>query len=183
MDRQAHTGDTVIVKSREMTGRSRILPWWLGREGVKTTQIKIRWPCWSDGSWRGDTVTVYVGQMRYCSLKAPDCHLQTIHPLKLDNQLRLVPYACLFASFWFIIFLNFPFASLMLRFLSSFLTFLFDLAPFLSFSVLSHFYFVRARICQPFQEPRNRFPAWRAGTTTIFDVPVHQATLAGGIDP
>jgi hypothetical protein len=29
------------------------------------------------------------------------------------------------------------------------------------------------------KEPRNRFPAWRAGTTTTFDVLAHQATLAG----
>ncbi len=29
MARQARTGDTVLVKSREMGGRSRILPWWL----------------------------------------------------------------------------------------------------------------------------------------------------------
>ncbi len=27
-----------------------------------------------------------------------------------------------------------------------------------------------ARICKPFKEPRNRFPAWRAGTTTLFNV-------------
>jgi hypothetical protein len=26
------------------------------------------------------------------------------------------------------------------------------------------------------------FPAWRAGTTTLFDVPAHRATQAGGID-
>ncbi len=25
-----------------------------------------------------------------------------------------------------------------------------------------------------FKEPRNRFPAWRAGTTTLFDVPARQ---------
>ncbi len=36
-----------------------------------------------------------------------------------------------------------------------------------------------ARICEPFKEPRNRFPAWRAGTTTIFDVPAGQAKQAG----
>jgi hypothetical protein len=28
--------------------------------------------------------------------------------------------------------------------------------------------YTRARICKPFKEPRNRFPAWRAGTTTLF---------------
>jgi hypothetical protein len=28
----------------------------------------------------------------------------------------------------------------------------------------------RARICKPLNELRNRFPAWRAGTTTLFDV-------------
>jgi hypothetical protein len=31
----------------------------------------------------------------------------------------------------------------------------------------------RARICNPFKEPRNRFPAWQAGTTTLFVVPAH----------
>jgi hypothetical protein len=40
----------------------------------------------------------------------------------------------------------------------------------------------RVRICKPFREPRNRYPAWRAGTTTLFDVPAHQAMQAGGID-
>jgi hypothetical protein len=34
----------------------------------------------------------------------------------------------------------------------------------------------RARICKPFKEPRIRFPAWRAGTTTLFDVTVRHAT-------
>jgi hypothetical protein len=29
----------------------------------------------------------------------------------------------------------------------------------------------RVRIFRPFKEPRNRFPAWRVGTTTLFDVP------------
>jgi hypothetical protein len=29
----------------------------------------------------------------------------------------------------------------------------------------------RARICRSFKETRNRFPAWRAGTTTLFFVP------------
>jgi hypothetical protein len=40
----------------------------------------------------------------------------------------------------------------------------------------------RAHIYKPFQEPRNRFPAWWAGKTTLFDVPARQATQAGGID-
>jgi hypothetical protein len=35
---------------------------------------------------------------------------------------------------------------------------------------------LRARICRPFKEPKNRFPAWRAGTTTLFVVPALQAT-------
>ncbi len=34
----------------------------------------------------------------------------------------------------------------------------------------------RARICRLLQEPRNRFPACRAGTTTLFVVPARQAT-------
>ncbi len=29
----------------------------------------------------------------------------------------------------------------------------------------------RARTCKPFQEPGNRFPAWQAGTATLFVVP------------
>jgi hypothetical protein len=41
---------------------------------------------------------------------------------------------------------------------------------------------LRARICKHFKEPRNRFLVWRTGTTTLFDVPAHQATQAGGID-
>jgi hypothetical protein len=31
-------------------------------------------------------------------------------------------------------------------------------------------YVARARICKPCKEPRNRFPAWRAGTATLFVV-------------
>ncbi len=47
MDKQARTGDTVLVTtSREMTGRTQTLPWWLGGEGVKTTENKIHWPRW-----------------------------------------------------------------------------------------------------------------------------------------
>ncbi len=42
MDRQARTSDTVLVKSRKMTGRSQTLPWWLGRGGIKTTENKIK---------------------------------------------------------------------------------------------------------------------------------------------
>jgi hypothetical protein len=34
----------------------------------------------------------------------------------------------------------------------------------------------RARICTPFKEPRNRFPAGRAGTTTLLVVLARQAT-------
>ncbi len=30
MDRQARTGDTLLVKSREMTDRTQTLRWWLG---------------------------------------------------------------------------------------------------------------------------------------------------------
>jgi hypothetical protein len=36
-------------------------------------------------------------------------------------------------------------------------------------------------ICRPFKEPRNRFPAWRVGTTTLFVVQACQAAWAGGI--
>ncbi len=47
MDKQARIGDTVLVSNIEMTGRSQTLPWWLEREGVKTTGNKIYWPRWS----------------------------------------------------------------------------------------------------------------------------------------
>ncbi len=40
----------------------------------------------------------------------------------------------------------------------------------------------RARICKPFREPRYRFLAWWAGTTTIFVVSAHQVTKACGIE-
>ena len=43
-------------------------------------------------------------------------------------------------------------------------------------------YVIRARICKPFMELRNRFPVWRFSKTTLFVVPARQATLAGGID-
>jgi hypothetical protein len=39
----------------------------------------------------------------------------------------------------------------------------------------------RDGICRPFEETKNRFPAWRAGTTTLFFVPACQATKASGI--
>jgi hypothetical protein len=39
MDRLARTGDTEFVKKREMTGMKK-LPWWLGGEGIKTTENK-----------------------------------------------------------------------------------------------------------------------------------------------
>ncbi len=41
---------------------------------------------------------------------------------------------------------------------------------------------LRAQICKPFKEPRNRFSALREGTTNLFDVPARQDTQAGGID-
>ncbi len=49
MDRQARTGDTVLVKSRDMTGRSQTLPCKMDGDGVKTTDIKkFIWPRWID---------------------------------------------------------------------------------------------------------------------------------------
>jgi hypothetical protein len=40
MDRQARTGGLMLVMRREMTSRIQTLPWWLGGEGVKTTETK-----------------------------------------------------------------------------------------------------------------------------------------------
>ncbi len=37
----------------------------------------------------------------------------------------------------------------------------------------------RARIWRPFKEPRNQFPAWWAGTTTLFFVPARHAGYIG----
>jgi hypothetical protein len=39
----------------------------------------------------------------------------------------------------------------------------------------------RARICKPYKEPRNRFSAWRAGTTTLFFVPARLAESIPGL--
>ncbi len=48
MDRQARTGDTVLVKTLEycieMTGRTLTLPRVAGGKEVKTTENKIYWP-------------------------------------------------------------------------------------------------------------------------------------------
>ncbi len=41
---------------------------------------------------------------------------------------------------------------------------------------------IRARICSHFQEPMNRFPAWRAGTKTLFVALARQATKVGKIN-
>ncbi len=41
---------------------------------------------------------------------------------------------------------------------------------------------IRGQICKPFKEPMDRFPACRAGTTILSDVPARQAKKAGGID-
>ncbi len=38
MDKQVCIGDAVLVSNIEMTGRSQTLPWWLERNGVKTTE-------------------------------------------------------------------------------------------------------------------------------------------------
>jgi hypothetical protein len=40
MNRQALTGDAVLIKSIEMPGRSQTMAWWLGGR-VKTTENKI----------------------------------------------------------------------------------------------------------------------------------------------
>jgi hypothetical protein len=37
------------------------------------------------------------------------------------------------------------------------------------------------RICKPFKELRNRFSAWQADMTTLFDIMACQDSLAGGI--
>jgi len=44
MIRRTRTVDTVFVKSRKMTGRIQTRPWWLGGEGVKTTEKQIHCP-------------------------------------------------------------------------------------------------------------------------------------------
>ena len=46
LDRKDRTGDTVLLNSREMTGRSQTLPWWwLVGEGVKTTENQLSRTC------------------------------------------------------------------------------------------------------------------------------------------
>ncbi len=39
----------------------------------------------------------------------------------------------------------------------------------------------RVRLCKPFKEPRNRFPAWRAGTTNLFALPARLAESIPGV--
>jgi hypothetical protein len=40
-------------------------------------------------------------------------------------------------------------------------------------------FFSRGRIFEPFKEPRSRFPAWRASTTTLLDVPARPPGYKG----
>ncbi len=40
MDRQARIGDTMLVKTREMTGRTQTLPWRLGEKGQRRQKTK-----------------------------------------------------------------------------------------------------------------------------------------------
>ncbi len=44
LDRQDRIRNTVLVKKREMTGRSQTMAQWLGRGEIKTTENKIHWP-------------------------------------------------------------------------------------------------------------------------------------------
>ncbi len=43
---EARTRVTVLVKSKERTGRSQTLPWWEGGKGKKRRQKKIHFPHW-----------------------------------------------------------------------------------------------------------------------------------------
>jgi hypothetical protein len=60
MHRQARPGDTVLVKRRELTGRSQTLQ---EVGGVKTTENKIPWPRWS-----GLTLGLYKLPFYYCGV-------------------------------------------------------------------------------------------------------------------
>jgi hypothetical protein len=46
MIRHALTGDTALVQSGEMPGRTQTLSWWPEEKGAKTTEKKIHWPRW-----------------------------------------------------------------------------------------------------------------------------------------
>ncbi len=64
MIRQAHTGDTVLVKGREMTGRTQKHCHVAGGEGIKTTENKIhrrRWQCWNFKQSMGDRNRLGIG--------------------------------------------------------------------------------------------------------------------------
>jgi hypothetical protein len=43
MDRQARTGDAMLVKSRAITGRNQTLLWWLKGGRLQTTENKIQY--------------------------------------------------------------------------------------------------------------------------------------------
>jgi hypothetical protein len=43
---KARTADTVLIKRKEMTGRTQALLRWLEGEGIKTTENKIHWHRW-----------------------------------------------------------------------------------------------------------------------------------------
>jgi hypothetical protein len=65
MEKQAGTGDTVLVKSRDMKGRRQTLPCMVaGGGGVKTTENKIHWP-----PFGVNTVCRICAVLQYCIRK------------------------------------------------------------------------------------------------------------------
>jgi hypothetical protein len=68
MIRQARTGDiggSVSQEYREMTGRNHTLSWWLGGEGVKTTDNKLHFPRWSGAFLSVSIIRVSVKASEY----------------------------------------------------------------------------------------------------------------------
>ncbi len=66
MDRQSRTADLVLVKTREMAGRSQTLPWWLGGGEEKTAENKIHWPrCFTCSSRLPDPMQACKDAMEY----------------------------------------------------------------------------------------------------------------------
>ncbi len=98
MERQAHTGNTELVKSREMTGRSQTLPWWLRRGGVKTTENQIAssphlgWVKFCPGLFSSLSASLWKRQMWICASPPPPPPHQSERQ-KLNNWNNLL--ACL----------------------------------------------------------------------------------------
>ncbi len=102
-----------------------------------------------------------------CSLHCSWCPLYLFSDLSLLSP--LVSFPCLLSCSLLFIFLYCPLYCHTFSFQRNPCNHTFS-QTLQMFHPLPSFLYTRARICRPFEEPRNRFPAWRAGSTALLFV-------------